>query len=151
MTSRLSSAARSAILSKIAEVFTDFTIDFYTGSQPPSSDVAETGQKLLSITLNSGAFTSGSPTNGLEFGAEASQVLHKKAGEVWSGVGLVDGVAGWARIYGNTKITGSSTTAIRWDLSVGTSGAQINMSNTSIVTGATTTIDTVNIPMPIAA
>ena len=151
MASRLSSGARSAILQKYAEVFQDCTIDFFNGLQPPSPDDAETGQRLLTVTLNSGEFTPGSPTNGLEFGAEADQVLHKKAGEVWSGIGLATGVAGWARIYGNNKITGASTTAIRWDMSVGTSGAQINMPNTTITEGIPVTIDRANIPMPLVA
>lgn len=148
MASRLSKGARSAVLAKYAEIFGNCTISFFTGLQPSSADESETGQELLKITLNSGAFTPGSPTNGLSFGAESDQVLHKKAGEVWSGLGLADGVAGWARIYANAKVTGASDVAVRWDLSVGTSGANINMSNTTISTGGTTTIDTVNIPLP---
>ncbi len=130
------------------DLFRNCIIDVFTGSQPVSADSAETGSKLLSITLSSGAFTAGSPVNGINFGEVASGVLHKEAGEVWSGVGLVPGTAGWFRVYANDYVLGASLTAIRMDGGVATSGSQFNLSNTSITVGGTTTVDSVSLTLP---
>jgi len=132
------------------DLFRNCIIDVYTGAQPADANQGETGTKLLSITLNSGDFEAGSPTNGMNFGEVANGVLHKEAGEIWSGVGLNDGTAGWFRIYANDYTTGSSTTAVRMDGSIATSGSQFNMSSTSIVTGGTNTLDSVSLTLPAA-
>lgn len=131
-----------------SDLFQNCICDIYTGSQPVNADSAETGSKLLSITLSSGAFTGGISTNGLNFGEVISGVLGKEVGEVWSGIGLVAGTAGWFRFYANDYTTGASTSAIRMDGAVATSGAQFNISNTSISVGATTTVDSVALTLP---
>lgn len=135
-----------------SDLFQNGVIDIYSGSQPPDADTTETGYgtKLVTITLSSGAFSAGSPTNGINFGEVASGVLAKEAGEVWSGAGLADGTAGWFRFYDNSKTTGASTAAIRFDGAVATSGSQFNMTNTTVTTGATTTVDTVALTLPSA-
>ena len=130
------------------DLFRNCIVDVFTGSQPVSADAAETGSKLLSITLSSGPFTAGSPVNGINFGEVASGVLHKEAGEVWSGLGLVAGPAGWFRFYANDYVLGASLTAIRMDGGVATSGSQFNLSNTSIAVGGTTTVDSVSLTLP---
>jgi len=64
---------------------------------------------------------------------------------------LADGVAGWARYYASSGTggqTGTSGTAIRFDLSVGVSGADLNLSHTSLTTGATLTITAENVTQP---
>lgn len=125
-------------------------IDIYTGTQPTSADDAETGTKLVRITQGSAAFTSGVETNGLVMGNVTSYALKREDGEVWSGVGLATGTAGWARFYANTVVTGASTTALRFDMAVASSGAQLNMTNTSVTTGGTSTIDSVTLTQPAA-
>ena len=130
------------------ELMKDGVIRIYSGSQPASADSAETGTLLLTITLNSGAFTPGSPTNGLEFGPVISGVVSKLASEVWSGLGVANGTAGWFRFYSNEMDTGADSTAVRFDGSVGTSGANLNMSSTSVVENATTTVDSFSITLP---
>ena len=130
------------------DLFRNCIVDVFTGSQPVSADAAETGSKLLSITLSSGPFTAGSPVNGINFGEVASGVLHKEAGEVWSGLGLVAGPAGWFRFYANDYVLGASLTAIRMDGGVATSGSQFNLSNTSIAVRGTTTVDSVSLTLP---
>jgi hypothetical protein len=123
-------------------------LDIYTGSQPADADSAETGTKLVSITLSSGSFTPGQEANGLLLGNVSSFALQRETGQTWSGVAVATGTAGWFRFYDNAAVTGASTTAKRFDGSIATSGAQLNMSNTSITTGGTTTIDTVAITQP---
>ena len=124
-------------------------IHIYSGTQPASADDAETGTLLLKITVASGAFVAGSPTNGLSFRQIISGVLSKDDGEVFSGVGLATGVAGWGRYYSNAYVTGASINAIRFDGTVGvTDGAQFKLSSTNIVLGATTTLDAATIIQP---
>jgi hypothetical protein len=138
----------------VVDQFRNATIKIYTGSQPTSADDAETGSELIQITISSGTFTPGSATNGINLGQVASAVLHKGLScadgateEVWSGVAGASGTAGWFRIYDNDLTTGASEVKPRLDGSIATSGSQMNMANTTITSGGTTTIDNVDIPM----
>lgn len=139
-----------AVGGSVSDLFRNAVIDIYSGSQPASADAAETGTKLARITLASGVFSPGSPINGVNFDVSTAGVLAKDADEVWSGLGLADGTAGWFRLYANAGTTGASDSAIRLDGSIATSGGQFNMSNTAIVTGGTTTVDSVALTMPAA-
>ena len=132
----------------LADLMKYGTIHIYSGSQPTDADSAETGTKLVEITQGSGAFVSGTETNGLVMGNVTSYALKRETGEVWSGAAIASGTAGWFRFYANTVVTGSSSTAIRFDGAIATSGAQLNMSNTSVTSGGTTTIDAVSITQP---
>jgi len=155
MALRLSTALRNALLGLsegtdgcLKDLMQDGIIDIYSGSQPASADAAETGTLLVRITVASGAFTSGVATNGIELGGAASGVIAKNS-DVWSGVALAAGTAGWFRWYANTVVTGLvTTTGLRLDGTCGTSAAQLILSNVSIVTGATVTIDTFSITLP---
>jgi hypothetical protein len=138
-----------------ADVLMNGTLHLYSGSQPADADAAETGTKLMEITAASGAFVSGAGDNGLQFELTASDgELEKLATQVWSGVGLAAAgngtVAGWWRVYANTVVTGSSTSAIRIDGSCSMTSYQMRMSSTTIVSGATVTVDTFKIIQPLA-
>ncbi len=130
------------------DLFRNCVIDVYSGSQPASADDSESGSKLLTVTLASGSFTAGVPANGINFGEVLAGFLSKESGETWSGLGLVDGTAGWFRTYDNAYVPGASDTEIRFDGSVATSGAQFNMSLTAITAGATTTVNSVSLTLP---
>jgi len=138
----------------LVDQFRNATMKIYTGSPPSSADSAESGSELVQITISSGSFTGGADTNGINFGQVSAAELGKglscadgSTEEVWSGVAGADGTAGWFRIYDNDLTTGASTVKPRIDGRIATSGAQINMANTSIETGSTVTIDGVEIPM----
>lgn len=132
-----------------ADLFRCGVLDIYSGAQPSSADDVETGAKLLRITASSGTFVAGAGANGLLFATSASSgTLTKLTTQVWSGVGLATGVAGWFRLYANDATTGSSTTAIRLDGSCSTSSYPMKMSTLSITTGATVTIDSFTIILP---
>jgi hypothetical protein len=150
MALRLSTGLRNALLDTSAwrTALTNGVIYVYSGAQPSSADDAETGANLLIITLASGSFTAGVATNGLNWAASAASGVLAKAVEVWSGVGIAAGVAGWFRFYANARVQGASVVAVRFDGNIATSGAQINLSNTSIAVGATTTIDTFTVTIP---
>lgn len=150
MALRLSTGLRDALLG--TESFKDImaagVIRVFSGVQPSSADDAEASTVLLEITVSSGTFTAGSATNGLNFGTPTSGIIAKSSSEVWSGAASTSGTAGWFRFYANDMTTGASTTAARFDGSVSTSGAQLNMSATAITAGATTTIDSFTVTMP---
>lgn len=129
----------------LIDQFRNFTMKIYTGSQPTSADDAEAGSELIQITESSGAFVGGLDGNGINFGQVADAELHAAAGEVWSGKAGATGTAGWFRIYDNACTGGADDQVI--DGAIATSGSQMNMANTSITSGGTTTIDDVDIPM----
>ena len=131
------------------ELFDYCVIGLYSGTQPATPDATEGATLLALITVASGAFTGGVTTNGLRWGSVISGVASKNS-DVWSGVGLSSGTVTWGRLYENDYTTGASTTAIRIDFGVATSGTALTISDTSIVTGATTTVDTATFTFPAA-
>jgi len=142
MTIRLSTALRTNIAGTIgfAATFTNGIIEIRTGTQPASADAAATGTLLGVVTLNSNEFTPGTPTNGLTFAAAANGAVTKSG--VWSFNGVASGTAGWWRFKGNAYDDNlASTTLPRMDGNIATSGADMGLSNLSIVIGAPTTID----------
>jgi hypothetical protein len=140
----------TAVAKGFKQLFKNYVIRVYSGTAPATADAAETGTLLLVLTLSSGAVTAGTSTNGNNFGTISAGVLAKDA-SVCSGVGLADGTAGYYRMYDNGIITGVSSTSIRCQGTVATSGGEFTLSSTSIVTGATTTLDTHNITLPSGA
>lgn len=127
----------------VRDIFQDGVLRIYSGSAPATADAAITGTKLVEITLSSGAWVAGAFANGLEFGAAAAGVIAKASGETWSGVGLADGTATHYRFVGNASdADGVSTTLPRIQGTISTSGADLNMTSTAIVTSETTTIST---------
>ena len=133
--------------------FKNGVLRIYSGSQPTDADDAETGTLLVEITVSSATLTPGVSTNGLNFDVvtpdtdRTESVLAKSTGEVWSGTALATGTAGYGRFYDNGRIVGASETSIRFDGSAGTSGAQFNLSTTTITSGATITVDTCTITL----
>ena len=142
MTVRLSTQLRTNLAGTtgFAATFANGIIEVRTGAQPVSADAAATGTLLGTITLNSGAFVAGSPTNGLTFAAAENGAVSKSG--VWSFSGIAAGTAGWFRLKGNALDNDAlSTTLPRLDGSIATSGADLNLSNISIAIGAPNTCD----------
>lgn len=120
---------------------------------PSGTGDAWNGLALTATTTTLTATSSGNMTggvdaaNGLTFAAPASGVLSKSG--VWSFNGVANGTAGWFRIIASATDDGSSSTTLaRLDGSIAVSGADMNLSNLSIVIGAPTTIDTLTITCP---
>lgn len=85
--------------------------------------------------------------NGLQFGTSTAGVLSKETG-VWSGIAPATGIAGWFRFKANAVDTDtSSSTLIRLDGAVASSGSDMSM-NTSVTSGATITVDSCSFTMP---
>jgi len=140
----------SLVGASVGTLFLDGVIYVYTGSQPATPDLTESGTNILIVTESSGAFTPSSPASGLEFEDDpADGELEKASAETWSGIGIGGGgTAGWFRFYSNTRVQGASTISVRFDGSCGTSGTEMIMSSTTVVVGATITLDTFKITMP---
>jgi hypothetical protein len=114
----------------------------YDGTQPATADTGATGNLLGKVTVNDGG-------TGLTFDASVAGVLTKAAAETWRFHGLMNGTVGWYRFAeASDTPTGTSATAKRIDGLVGTAGADMNISNTAIVLGAVSTVDTFSFTMP---
>jgi hypothetical protein len=134
----------------LKDIMKDGVLRIYSGSQPADADTATAGTLLLEISVDAGAFVAGAFGNGLEFENDPTGgEIEKASGETWQDIGLAAATAGWFRFYANpTDAGGASTTLPRIDGSVGTSGADLNMSNTTIAVGATYTIDSFKLTLP---
>ena len=150
MALRLSTGLRNQLLgtNSFKTIMQNGVIRIFPGVQPSSADDGEGVSYLIEITVSSGTLTAGTATNGLNFGDPGSGAIAKSASEIWSGAASTTATDGWFRFYANDLTTGASTTAARFDGSVSTSGAQLNMSSTAITAGATTTIDSFVVTMP---
>jgi len=131
-----------------ASTFDNGVIHIYSGAQPLNADSAVSGTLLGIVTVDGGAFSFGTPTNGLSFAAPANGTV-SKAVENWRFNGIAAGTAGWFRLMGNTAdALGASATSVRLDGSVGVSGADLNLSNTTIAIGAPNTVDVFSFTFP---
>jgi hypothetical protein len=115
-------------------------VKIYSGVAPSSADDAE-GTLLVSIGSDAG-------DTHCHFLAAAVAGVLSKAADIWSGVAGATGTASYFRLVVNTDTGVSSATEIRLQGTVGTSGADINMSGVTITSGATQTIDTWDLTQP---
>ena len=147
MAIRLSTGARNALVGTdgkgFGELFNNGVMDIFTGAQPSSADAVETGTKLARISSTSGT----AAEDGLKFGTTGSGVLTIGT-PAWTGLVLVDGVAGWFRFYGSGGVAGTSNTAIRFDGAVGISGSDLDLTHTNLTKDATLTIKSATIVQP---
>jgi hypothetical protein len=151
MTIRASTGLKNAMLGTVGlqTALTDGVIRVYSGSQPASADNAVTGTLLMEITLNGGAFSHGSPTNGLEWDTPTAGTISKPVADAWQGAGITDGVAGWARFCANPLDDGSSSTTLaRVDMSVGKGTGDLQLSNVNVATSAPITVDVATLRLP---
>jgi hypothetical protein len=121
------------------------------GATPNGWVVASTATTITKTDVNMAGGVDA--VNGLTFGDSDAGTLVKAANETWSGVGLAAGTAGWFRYEGALADTEASDTAgafNRMDGNISTSGANLNMSSTTVAIGATQTISTFNLTVPAA-
>jgi len=85
--------------------------------------------------------------NTLKFGLPDDGVIAKND-DIWSGVASNSGTAGYFRLVTSSDSLLASETDYRIQGNVSTSGAELNMSSISIVSGATQTIDTFELTIP---
>lgn len=121
-----------------------------TGAAPNGFVVATTASGgLTAVNANlSGGVTA---INGLKWGTSSGGVLAKHPVQVWAGVAANSGTAGWFRFTGSVAdsgVTDSVGSEFRLDGAISTSGAQLNMSSTTVSAGATQTISSFPVTLP---
>ena len=149
MTVRLSTGLRTNLAGPtgFAATFANGVIEVYSGAQPANADAAVAGTLLGTVTLASGAFTPGAPTNGLTFAAPVAGGAVKSG--VWSVNGIAPGTAGWFRLKANAIDAGGVSTALpRLDGSAAVTGADLSLSVIAITVGVPVTIDQFQFTIP---
>lgn len=113
------------------------------------------GGTLAATPVNIGSGVSGVDwANGLSFNDAASGALAKDSSETWSGTAVASGTAGWFRFVGVITDGGASDSGyayVRMDGNIATSGANLNMTSTSITATAVQTLSTWNLTFPASA
>lgn len=143
----LSTGLRDGILdtSALNTLLNAGEIRIFSGSAPSSADDTQTGTLLVTINTSTGSGFD------LKFLNTAASGVLSKSTNTWDGVAVATGTAGYFRYCASTSDAGgTSTTEVRIQGAVSTSGAELNMSSTTITSAATTTIDTFDITMPAA-
>lgn len=122
-----------------------FFIDIYSGVRPATPDAAATGTKLARITAAAGARLH------LESAVSAAGVIPKEADEAWAATGLANGTAGYFRVVTDADDgAGVSTSAVRVDGTIATSGGDMNMTSTTIATSAPVVASSASFTLPTA-
>lgn len=116
-------------------------LKIYGGAIPADADAAATGTLITTISVNSTG-------TGLSFAAAASAGVLSKAAEVWSGVNGSSTTATYFRHVAVGDDGTLSTTQARIQGTVGTAGADLNISSTALTSGATQTVDFYNVALP---
>lgn len=133
------------LLDGFTEIMRKCKINVYTGAQPTTANDAATGSLLFTVTKG------GDGTTGLDWNPASSGAASKPSGDTWAGTAIADGTAGWFRCYEEgDDPSAASTTNARFDGSVATSGAQINMTSTAIANGAVQTVSSFTYTQPAA-
>lgn len=143
MAFKLSTGLRNSMLKggSFQEALADGFIRILSGTPPATADAAETGT-LLCIVSDAGGGT------GLDLADPASGSIAKDSGQAWNGLVLATGTATYFRYVGNADTAAISTTQPRLQGTVATSGADCNMTSTSLSSGATQTIDAASFSLP---
>lgn len=129
------------------DLFRNGVIRIFPGVQPLTADSDEGTSHLVELSLSSAPFSVGG-LNGVNLNGSTTGTMIKDPFEVWSGNITTSGTAGWARFYDKTRTTGASTTAVRLDGSVATTGGQFNLANTTLTAGSPLSLDSMNITEP---
>lgn len=130
LTNAAASAAADAVVDRIDNGAAAGTIKIYTGTIPTDADTAIGAQTLLAtLTFSDPAF--GAASNGV---ATASAITSDSSADA-------TGTATWARIADSNGVT-------QMDVTVGTSGEDINFNTVSFVTGATVAITSLTYTQP---
>jgi hypothetical protein len=129
-TGLVNALAATGSLKSVLETGGGFFIDIFSGSSPTDPNQPPGGTLLVTISLNGGA-------SGLVFDATATDgTLNKPVAAVWNGTIAATGTASFYRLRRSTDTSASSTTEVRIDGLVGTSGADMNLTSTALVSGA---------------
>lgn len=118
-------------------------LKIYSGVEPATAD-ASLASAVLLCTI-----TEDATATGLDFDAAAvAGVLAKDPAQIWRGVNVASGLASFYRLVTASDDGASSTTQRRLQGSVAAAGGDLNLSNPTLVSGASQTIDAFNVALP---
>jgi len=107
---------------------------------------------VTTITKTDSNMASGvTAVNGLKWGDSEAGVLVKLPTQVWSSIPVATGVAGYFRFeaaVADDELIDSSLVKYRMDGAIASSGAELNMGNTTITIGVPLAFDTFSITFP---
>lgn len=135
-TMKISAAVGDALLTTLKAKPNSGTLNIYSGTQPTNPDTALSGNTLLATFTFSATACGANSTSGAFKVCTASFAAS-------SVTAAATGTAAFARILE----TGGTT--VDADLTVGTSGADINFNSTSFVSGGTITLSSFQLKQPI--
>lgn len=148
MTFHMSTGARNGILltSPLKTLLAAGFVQIYSGIAPANADnaIGSAGTNVLLCTISNNS--TGTGIN-LDVTATGGIIL-KLGSEVWSGTNAATGTASFYRhvAVGDTGVL--STTQVRLQGDIATSGVEMNLSSTSLTSAATQTIDYYSIALP---
>lgn len=109
---------------------------------------------LVGTDVNMGSAVAGvDALNGLNWDVTSGGIISKHASETWQGLGLANGDGGWFRFKAATAdpdLLDSSQQYPRLDGTIGTSGAELNLTNVSFVVGVPQVVTSFAITFPTA-
>lgn len=147
MTIKASTGLRNKLLdtSPLRTLFSYGYLLLYAGPVPSSADDAIVGgtHTLLCDIRNNDT------TTGITFASSASGgAITKNLSETWSRAAANTGTATFYRLVASSDTGASSTTEARLQGSIGTSGADLNLTTTSLNATTVYTIDTFSVSLP---
>jgi hypothetical protein len=133
-----SDSAASAAVAAVGTKCNSGSLKVYAGTQPTDANTAVSSQTLLgTFTFNATAF--GTPTAS---GTAPSRITSATAGSISDITAAASGTAAWFRALQ------SDGTTVVFDGSVGTSGADLNLTDTSITAGEAMSISSFALSAP---
>lgn len=148
MTLKVSRGLRNSMLTagsfkSIMEANDNCKLQIYSGTPPSTAREAVPAGAVLLVEITEDDDT------GLLFDSAASQgVLAKDPNQVWQGTVANDGEAAWYRLVADGDSGNASDTEPRLQGEIAQSGAELNLSEVQLTSGAVQTIDyfVVNFP-----
>jgi hypothetical protein len=141
-TSLFDTVAVESVLDGFKAIMTDAKMNIYTGSQPADADSASTGTLLVTISDTAGS-------DGFQWNDAAAGSIGKLTAQTWSGTAVAGGTAGWFRVFEEDDTPAdATTTGARFDGAIAVSGAELNISNTSVESSSTQTISSGSFTLP---
>lgn len=139
---KLSTGLRNALLSgsSLKGALDGGEIRIYSGVEPTTADDA-IGAAVLLCTIRANG-------NGLTFAQAVNGVMLKNANEVWSGVNSAAGTATFYRHVPNGDNGAASASSLRIQGTVGLAGADINLTSTGLIGGASQSLNFYSIGIP---
>ena len=136
VTARFDDVLVEEVLDGLIDIMKGCFIDVYSGTQAVNADTGAVGaNKLVTVSVNSTG-------TGLTFSTSVNGVCSIPAGVAWSGQISQSGTATWFRCYqAGDDPTTTSTSAARFDGTVGTSGTDMVVGSTTLTTLLTFTVN----------